>query len=63
MSRCAGCGRELESDEIAITRKLINRGAESFFCVTCLAKHFNISEQAVRQLIERFRAAGCSLFG
>ena len=62
VSRCAACGKELESDEIAITRKLVNRGCDSFYCVPCLAARFSISEEDVRALIERFKAAGCSLF-
>lgn len=28
MNECAGCGRELTKDEIALTKKLINRGME-----------------------------------
>jgi len=60
--KCAGCGRELVSDEIAVTRKMINRGATEFFCVDCLAGMFRITPEDVRGLIERFRKAGCSLF-
>ncbi len=62
MSVCARCGRELNSDDIGITRKLINRGAESFYCVGCIALRFRISEKDVRRLIDNFRAAGCSMF-
>ena len=59
---CVCCGKKLTSDDIAITKKLINRGAQEFFCVPCLAARFNISVGDVEQLIEHFRAAGCSLF-
>ena len=38
--RCARCGAVLEKDDIALTRKMVNRGAETFFCVSCLAGHF-----------------------
>ena len=58
---CVLCGRKLTSDEIAITRKLINRAAEEFCCITCLAAKFSVSEEDIRRLIEIFRQAGCSL--
>lgn len=60
--KCVSCGRELVSDEIAITRKMINRNAEEFYCVDCLALMFRITPGDVRSLIEHFRSAGCSLF-
>lgn len=60
--KCIGCGRELTRDEIAITKKLVNRGCEEFFCVDCLAREFRITAEDVRALIARFRAAGCTLF-
>ncbi len=62
MSACAQCGKALTNDEIAITRKLVNRGTERFYCIKCLAERFKISEEDVRRLIENFKAAGCSLF-
>ena len=62
MSKCISCGRELDGDDIGITRKLINRGAQDFYCVKCLSVRFGISEEDVRRLIENCRAAGCSLF-
>ena len=62
MSTCARCGCKLTSDEIGITRKLINRGTETFYCVKCLALQFGISEEDVRRLIRNFKAVGCHLF-
>ena len=59
---CARCGRELTDDEIGATKKLINRGAAEFFCVTCLAETFRVPEEMIRQRIEHFRATGCTLF-
>ena len=60
--RCAACGRVLEPDEIALTRKIINRGASRFFCITCLAEHFQVSEDVLREKIVQFREMGCTLF-
>ena len=62
MKDCVQCGKKLTDDEIAITRKLVNRGAEEFYCAECLARRFKIGTEEVYCLIERFREAGCSLF-
>ena len=62
MNECAGCGRELTKDEIALTKKLINRGIEKFFCLTCLAKSFSVSEELLKEKIEQFKRMGCTLF-
>ena len=59
---CVKCGRRLEKDEIALTKKLINRGAESFWCLSCLARHFEVSEEVLKAKIIEFREMGCTLF-
>ena len=43
------CGRELTSTEIALHRKLVNRGAAEFMCISCLAENFMVSEEAIRE--------------
>ena len=60
--RCVRCGAILEKDDIAITRKMVNRGAESFYCVSCLAEHFDLTDEILRQKIVEFKAMGCTLF-
>lgn len=60
--RCVSCGKEVTKDEIGITKKLVNRGTEDFYCKECLAKHFRMEVRDVDILIEHFRAAGCTLF-
>lgn len=62
MSFCKSCGRELVPDEIGLTKKLINRGAEEFFCIDCLAEQFRCSTELLHKKIEQFRKQGCSLF-
>ncbi|MBQ3668512.1 MAG: DUF2197 domain-containing protein [Clostridia bacterium] len=62
MEKCAVCQKTLTRDEIGITKKLINRGAESFLCKECLARRFKIEVKDVDRLIENFRRDGCSLF-
>ena len=62
MSTCVHCARELTGDEIALTKKLINRGSTSFLCLTCLSKEFCVSEDLLREKIVQFRTMGCTLF-
>lgn len=59
---CMRCGRQLERDEKALYRKLFNRGANQFLCLTCQAEHFRVTEDLLREKIEEFREYGCSLF-
>ena len=62
LSVCCQCSKKLLPDEIALTRKLINRGASRFFCLSCLARHFELPESALEEKIRQFRAMGCTLF-
>jgi biotin operon repressor len=41
---------------------MINRGAEKYFCLTCLAHHFDVSEKDLQKKIREFREMGCTLF-
>ena len=49
-------------DDVAMTRKMINRGAETFYCLPCLADHFELTEDILREKIKEFKAMGCTLF-
>ena len=60
--RCVSCSRPLTADEIAVTKKLVNRGAASFYCVDCLAAYFAVTPDDIRERIAYFRASGCTLF-
>lgn len=59
---CYHCGRTLEADEIALTKKMINRGAKNYLCLSCLAVHFCVSEEVLLDKIREFREMGCTLF-
>lgn len=59
---CIKCGAKLNGDDVGAHKKLINRGAEEFMCVPCLASYFGVTEQTVRDKIEEFRKMGCTLF-
>ena len=60
---CKECGGELFADDIAIHRKLVNRGAEEFFCMDCLARRLGCRREDIERLIEYYRSTGkCTLF-
>ena len=59
---CMKCGRTLTDDEIGIHKKMINRGATEFFCLTCLAESIGSTEERLKERIEHFRRQGCLLF-
>ena len=61
-SRCVRCGAALGKDDIGLTKKMVNRGATEFFCLACLADHFRLPEEALREKIKEFKAMGCRLF-
>ena len=42
------CHRALQSVEIALTKKLINRGATRFLCLNCLGKKFGVRRNSGR---------------
>lgn len=59
---CINCGKQLTHDEIAIHRKLINRGATRYFCKECLAAFFKCPVEMIDERIKHFKEMGCSLF-
>ena len=59
---CTRCGTAVTPDEIAMTRKLINRGAEQFLCLPCLAAHFDATLQQLLERMQDFKDMGCTLF-
>ena len=59
---CVTCGAKLSSDEIGLHKRLINRGATEFCCITCLSKRFGVTTEKLRSLIEHYRRSGCTLF-
>ena len=62
MNKCLKCGRVLTSDEVALHKKVVNRGATSHMCIDCCAEYFNVTVQLLEEKIIQFKEAGCALF-
>lgn len=62
MPRCKTCEKELLSDEIGMSKKLINRGTTTFYCMDCLADVFKCDKALLEKKLEQFKAMGCALF-
>ena len=60
---CAACARPISPDEIAVTRKLINRGTKTWYCADCLARRFDVRREDIEERIAYFKRMGCTLFG
>ena len=63
MATCYVCGKDnLSKDEIGITKKLIDRKAKQFYCLSCLAEYLEVTEEELLDKIEEFKDEGCTLF-
>ena len=62
MEECIVCCRPVTSDEMAMTRKLINRGATQFLCLPCLARRVDAAEEELLERMQAFKDMGCTLF-
>ena len=60
--RCVDCASPLRRNEIAITKRLVSRGATQYYCVGCLARRIGVPVAAIEQKIQEYREMGCSLF-
>lgn len=59
---CRKCGKTLIWDEVGITKKLINRGTKTYYCIGCLAEAFDVTEKDILEKIQLFKEMGCTLF-
>lgn len=62
MFNCTKCNRPLKMDEIALHKRMIDRGSSKFMCLSCMAKYFNVSEALLKEKADHFRKEGCTLF-
>ena len=59
---CMCCGRELSHDEIALHKRLYNRAATKFLCISCSSQYLQVSEELLAEKITEFKKMGCILF-
>lgn len=60
---CVYCQVKLSKNEIGLNRKLIHRQIERMMCLSCMAAHFETTEDELKEMIDRLKRQGCSLFG
>lgn len=60
--KCRNCGSTLTRDEIGLHKKLFNRAADSFLCISCSAEYFGVRPQLLEEKIRQFKEMGCTLF-
>ena len=59
---CSKCGKSLETDDIGIFKKMIDREAKACFCKSCLAKYLSCDIEVINRKINQFKLDGCLLF-
>ena len=59
---CTDCGKLINKDEIALSRKLIDLNTEEFYCLACMAENFGCNEEDLKIKIQEFKEQGCTLF-
>lgn len=59
---CDACGANIAYVDIALSRKLVNRGTAVFWCRACLAQRLRTTPDALDKMAEYFRKTGCTLF-
>ena len=59
---CAGCGKRISADEVALNQKLLGMQIGRFFCLSCLARRLDTEAEYLQKLIIRFREKGCTYF-
>lgn len=60
---CYVCGKTpLSKDEIGLTKKLIDKKSQIFYCLPCLADYLEVTPDELLAKIEEFKEEGCTLF-
>ncbi len=61
--RCYVCGKQpLSKEEVGLTKKLIDRNTNIFYCIRCMAENLEVTEEELIDKIEEFKSEGCTLF-
>lgn len=60
---CYVCGKKnLNKNEIGLTKKLLDRNANRFYCLDCLAENLEVDTEFLLERVEEFKSQGCILF-
>lgn len=60
---CYCCKKEaLGKNEIALTKKLLDKDSKRFYCLDCLAEYLEVDTDFLLAKIEDFKEQGCDLF-
>ena len=60
---CYVCGKTpLSKDEIGLTKKLIDKKTDKFYCLSCLAECLEVTEEELLAKVQEFKDEGCKLF-
>ena len=62
MDLCTKCSCTLSDDEKALYKKLCNKYAKEYMCISCLAQYFKVSTELLVKKIDMFKKQGCTLF-
>lgn len=62
MKNCVNCGRNLQKDEIALSKKMLGKNTKQFLCLDCLSDYLNTDQEILKEKIEQFKDEGCTLF-
>ncbi len=59
---CLECGKELKNLDVALHKKMVNRGSVRYMCIDCLAKYIGVTRDDLLMKAEQFKRQGCTLF-
>lgn len=62
MKTCKKCGQVLTRDAVGACLKFLGQNTEPCYCLTCLAKELDTTEEKLKERIEYYRKMGCSYF-
>lgn len=61
--KCYVCGKTpLTKNEVGLSKKLIGKNTEKFYCIDCLAEYLEVTTEELLAKIEEFKNEGCKLF-
>lgn len=62
MKKCCDCEKILTKDEIGMSRKMLGKDTDNYFCLECMAEYLDTTIEELLDRIEMFKEEGCTLF-